>query len=49
MPEVLLDAAGRRRSPANLLSTLHKDMRPMKDTLEAILVHLRSFAAPADR
>ncbi len=34
---------------AYLLSTLHKDVRPMKDTLEAILVHLRSFAAPADR
>lgn len=34
---------------AYLLSTLHKDARPMKDTLEAILVHLRSFAAPADR
>ncbi len=31
---------------AYLLSTLHKDVRPMKDTLEAILVHLRSFAAP---
>jgi len=34
---------------AYLLSTLQKDVRPMKDTLEAILVHLRSFAAPADR
>ena len=34
---------------AYLLSTLHKDVRPMKDTLEAILVHLRSFAVPADR
>ena len=34
---------------AYLLSTLHKDVRPMKDTLKAILVHLRSFAAPADR
>jgi len=32
-----------------LLSTLHKDVRPMKDTLEAILAYLRSFAAPGDR
>jgi len=32
-----------------LLSTLHKDVRPMKDALEAILAYLRSFAAPGDR
>jgi AcrR family transcriptional regulator len=32
-----------------LLSTVHKDVRPMKDTLEAILAYLRSFAAPGDR
>ncbi len=31
-----------------LLSTLHKDVRPMKDALKAILAHLRSFAAPGD-
>jgi len=29
--------------------SMQKDVRPMKDTLETILVHLRSFAAPADR
>jgi AcrR family transcriptional regulator len=28
-----------------LLSTLNKDVRPMKDALEAILAYLRSFAA----
>lgn len=31
-----------------LLSTLNKDVRPMKDALDAILAYLRSFAVPDD-
>ncbi len=31
-----------------LLSTLNKDVRPMKEALEAMLAYLRSFAAPGD-
>ncbi len=32
-----------------LLSTLHRDVRPMKDALEAILAYLRSFAPPGNQ
>ena len=34
---------------AYLLSTLQKDVRPMRDALEAILAYLRSFHGSADR